>query len=89
MDGPPRAIFCEYEDGPLSHLVKMTVKVEIILTSGTDGCFQPGQEVVGEVIVVLTKTIKVSRKNLQPIKKCLPSDGNRQNLVYCRTEAYS
>ncbi|XP_021709373.1 arrestin domain-containing protein 2 [Aedes aegypti] len=42
----------------------MTVKVEIVLTSGTDGCFQPGQEVVGEVIVVLTKTIKVSRLKL-------------------------
>ncbi|XP_058448786.1 arrestin domain-containing protein 2-like [Malaya genurostris] len=42
----------------------MRIKVEVVLTSGTDGVFLPGQEVVGEVIVELTKTIKISRVKL-------------------------
>ncbi|KAL9696511.1 hypothetical protein quinque_016090 [Culex quinquefasciatus] len=42
----------------------MTIKIEIVLTSGSDGTFYPGQEVSGEVLVVLTKTIKVSRIKL-------------------------
>ncbi|XP_058825949.1 arrestin domain-containing protein 2-like [Topomyia yanbarensis] len=42
----------------------MRIKVEVVLTSGSDGVFYPGQEVIGEVIVGLTKTIKVSRVKL-------------------------
>ncbi|XP_053690828.1 arrestin domain-containing protein 2-like [Sabethes cyaneus] len=42
----------------------MRIKVEVILTSGSDGVFHPGQEVVGEVLVGLTKTIKVTRVKL-------------------------
>ncbi|XP_055610917.1 arrestin domain-containing protein 2-like [Uranotaenia lowii] len=43
---------------------RMTIKVEIVLTGDSDGVFYPGQEVKGEVIVILTKTIRVSRIKL-------------------------
>ncbi|XP_055641432.1 arrestin domain-containing protein 2-like [Toxorhynchites rutilus septentrionalis] len=68
----------------------MTVKIEIVLTSGVDGVFYPGQEVIGEAIVVLTKTIRVSRLKLtiSGIGKTEWSEANSQNGRFLNLEQF-